>query len=110
MKKWIAAAALVAPVLGVSAKDLAIHAGTLIDGVSAQPVHKVTILVHDDQITAIQLGFTAPVGAEVIDLSNATLMPGFIDCHVHVSAQLPSKTNATEYWVTHNAIDLAFDA
>jgi len=94
----------------VDAKDLAIHAGTLIDGVSAQPIHKVTILVHDDQITAIQPGFTAPAGAEVIDLSNATLLPGFIDCHVHVSAQLPSKTNATEYWVTHNAIDLAFDA
>jgi imidazolonepropionase-like amidohydrolase len=93
-----------------NAKDLAIHAGTLIDGVSAQPVHQVTILVHDDQITAIQPGFTNPAGAEVIDLSAATLMPGFIDCHVHVSAQLPSKTNATEYWVTHNAIDLAFDA
>lgn len=109
MRKWIAAALLAAPVAGVSAKDLAIHAGTLIDGVSVQPVHKVTILVHDDQIAGIQPGFTAPAGAEVIDLSSATLMPGFIDCHVHVSAQLPSRTNATEYWLTHSDIDRAFD-
>ena len=100
---------LVAPVLGVSAKDLAIQAGTLIDGNGGQPAHKVTILVHDDRITGIQPGFVSPAGAEVIDLSSATLMPGFIDCHIHVTAQLPSKTNATEYWVTHNKIDFAFD-
>ena len=91
------------------AKDLAIQAGTLIDGNGGQPAHKVTILVHDDQITGIQPGFVSPAGVEVIDLSSATLMPGFIDCHIHVTAQLPSKTNATEYWVTHNKIDFAFD-
>lgn len=109
MRKWIAAAALAAPVLGASAKDVAIQAGTLIDGNGGQPAHKVTILVKDDRIASIQPGFVAPAGTEVIDLSSATLMPGFIDCHIHVTAQLPSKTNATEYWVTHNRIDFAFD-
>jgi imidazolonepropionase-like amidohydrolase len=91
------------------AGDLAIHAGTLIDGVSATPRHNVTILVHDDRITGVEPGFTAPAGAEVIDLSAKTVLPGFIDCHVHIAAKLPSRTNATEDWVTHSAIDSAFD-
>jgi hypothetical protein len=31
-----------------SARDIVVHAGTLIDGVSAQPRHQVSILIHDD--------------------------------------------------------------
>ena len=91
------------------AGDMVIHAGTLIDGLSAQPRAKVSILVHDDRIAAIKDGFVTPAGAEVIDLSRATVMPGFIDVHIHVGAKLPSRTNATEDWVTHSAIDRAFD-
>ncbi|MDR3507469.1 MAG: amidohydrolase family protein [Caulobacteraceae bacterium] len=94
---------------GAWAKDLVIHAGTLIDGVSAQPRHQVSILVHDDRIAAVEPGFVTPAGAEVVDLSGATVLPGFIDCHVHIAANLPSKTNATEYALTHTAIDRAFD-
>jgi imidazolonepropionase-like amidohydrolase len=61
------------------AKDFAIHAGRLIDGVSAQPRNQVSILVHDDRITAVQPGFVAPAGAEVIDLAHSTVLPGLID-------------------------------
>jgi imidazolonepropionase-like amidohydrolase len=90
--------------------DTVIHAGTLIDGVSGTPRQNVSITIHDDKIMAVENGFTTPPGAQVIDLSTATVLPGFIDCHVHVAAMLPSHTNATEYWVTHNDIDRAFDA
>ena len=89
--------------------DTVIHAGTLIDGVSAAPRHNVSITIRDDKIVAVENGFTTPSGAHVIDLSGSTVLPGFIDCHVHVAAMLPSHTNATEYWVTHNDIDRAFD-
>jgi len=92
------------------ARDVVIHAGTLFDGVTDSPRTQVSILVRDDKIVSIDSGFAAPAGAEIIDLSNATVMPGFIDCHVHISSLLPSRTNATEYWLTHSDIDRALDA
>jgi imidazolonepropionase-like amidohydrolase len=92
------------------AKDLVIHAGTLLDGVADAPRHQVSILIRDDKILSVESGFISPAGAQIIDLSNATVMPGFIDCHVHISAMLPSRTNATEYWLTHSDTDRALDA
>lgn len=92
------------------AKDLVIHAGTLIDGVADAPRRQVSIQVRDDKILSVESGFVSPAGAEIIDLSNFTVMPGFIDCHVHISAMLPNRTNATEYWLTHSDIDRALDA
>jgi imidazolonepropionase-like amidohydrolase len=90
--------------------DVVIHAGTLIDAVSPTARQKVSITIHDDKIVSVEDGFKSPAGAQVIDLSNATVLPGFIDCHVHVSSMLPSRTNNTEYWMTHSDIDRAFDA
>ncbi|MBS0284553.1 MAG: amidohydrolase family protein [Proteobacteria bacterium] len=84
-----AAAALVAGVLGggsASAKDVVIHAGKLIDGVSATPRTQVSTLIRDDRITGVQNGFVTPAGAEVIDLSSKTVLPGFIECHDHISS------------------------
>lgn len=92
------------------AKDLVIHAGTLIDGVGDIPRQQVSILVHDDKILSVETGFVSPAGAEIIDLSSATVMPGFIDCHVHISVMLPSRANETEYRLTHSDIDRALDA
>jgi imidazolonepropionase-like amidohydrolase len=92
------------------AGDLVIHAGVLLDGIAAKPQERMSIFVHDDKIVAVQAGFAAPAGAEVIDLADATVMPGFIDCHVHISAELPGRTNATERRLTHTDLDRAFDA
>jgi imidazolonepropionase-like amidohydrolase len=94
---------------GAAARDWVIHAGTLYDGSAVAPRHEASIVGHDDRIVAVEAGYLRPAGAEVIDLEGATVMPGFIDCHVHIAALLPSVANATEYWLTHNDIDRAFD-
>ncbi|MGI8956800.1 MAG: hypothetical protein ACR2II_07790 [Chthoniobacterales bacterium] len=91
------------------AGDAVIHAGVLLDGVNEAPRDKVSILIHDDRISAIESGFITPAGAEVIDLSSETVMPGFIDCHVHIASKLPSQVNTTEDWLTHTDLDRAFD-
>ena len=96
-------------VVSAPAKDVVIHAGTLIDGVAAAPRHNISILIHDDRITAVEAGFKTPTGAEIIDLSTQTVLPGFIDCHVHIAGKLPSRVNATEDWLTHSDLDRAFD-
>lgn len=86
-----AAAAALAIAVGLSAgaaqaKDVVIHAGHLIDGVSAKPLDKMSILIRDDRITGVQKGFVTPAGAEVIDLSDATVLPGLIESHDHISS------------------------
>jgi imidazolonepropionase-like amidohydrolase len=93
-----------------AANDVAVHAGTLIDGTGAAPRREVTILIHDDRITGVESGYVKPAGAHIVDLSGRTVLPGYIDCHVHVGAKLPTRTNATEDWLTHTDIDRAFDA
>ncbi|MEO8439325.1 MAG: amidohydrolase family protein [Spartobacteria bacterium] len=110
MKKLFCGAAMFALMANAAlARDLVVHAGTLLDGVNDAPRSKVSILIHDDRISAIEPGFVTPAGAEVLDLSSATVMPGFIDCHVHIAAKLPSQVNATQDWLTHSALDRAFD-
>ena len=62
----------------------AIRAGTLIDGTGAAPMKNVVVLVQGDRITAVGANVQVPAGATGIDLSGATLLPGFIDAHVHL--------------------------
>jgi imidazolonepropionase-like amidohydrolase len=65
---------------------LVIQAGQLIDGTGAQPRHNVLLYVEHGKIVDILEAQAAaiPDGAERIDASGDTVMPGMIDAHVHV--------------------------
>ncbi len=67
----------------------AIHAGSLIDGKSEKPRHDQVVIVHGNRIESVSDAATAkiPAGARVIDLSNATVLPGLIDSHTHIFLQ-----------------------
>jgi imidazolonepropionase-like amidohydrolase len=66
-----------------SPKTIAIRAGRLIDGRRDQPISNVLIVVENGKILSVRPGGTPPAGAQMIDLSNRTVLPGFIDAHTH---------------------------
>jgi imidazolonepropionase-like amidohydrolase len=45
------------------------------------------ILVVNDTIQAVGPNLTIPEGAKILDFSNATVLPGLIDCHTHITMQ-----------------------
>ena len=57
----------------------------IVDGTAAEPAAPVNVLVEGKHIREVGPG-VASAGADSIDLAGRTLMPGLIDCHVHVIA------------------------
>jgi len=65
---------------------VALRAARVIDGTGAAPIVNGVVVVTDDKIVAVgkQGSVTIPAGARIVDLGNATLLPGFIDAHTHI--------------------------
>ncbi|HEY2027358.1 MAG TPA: amidohydrolase family protein, partial [Gemmatimonadaceae bacterium] len=63
-----------------------LRAARLIDGTGADVIQNGVVVVTDDKIVAVGRDGAVPVpaGARVIDLGDATLLPGFIDAHTHI--------------------------
>lgn len=89
-QRSVAACAAAAVMLWCGAADAAtlIHAGRLIDGLSGQAAGPSTIVVEGERIVAVEAGHRAPGPQDrVIDLSQATVLPGLMDMHTHVSSE-----------------------
>lgn len=95
--------------LPVFAQKTYIQCGKLIDGTSNQTQSQMTIVIEGNMITAIEKGYTSGGASDkVIDLKNKTVLPGLIDCHVHLEEQ-HSKTSMLDQFTKTDA-DIAYDA
>jgi len=65
----------------------AVSCGMLIDGRGGKPVKDAVVLIHGNRITRVgeQGKLKPPQGAEVIDCSRYTVMPGMMDLHIHTA-------------------------
>ena len=97
MKRWIllllacfcAATSCVAQERGAAATTVAIKAGKVLDVKTGKYLEKQIIWIEGDRIKQIgsesDLVGQLPANAKVIDLSHSTVLPGLIDCHVHLT-------------------------
>jgi imidazolonepropionase-like amidohydrolase len=71
------------------AQVTAIRAGVLIDGKSSQPRRDQVIIIQGNRVESVSDAVSAkiPAGATLIDLSQATVLPGLIDSHTHILLQ-----------------------
>ena len=65
-------------------QKIAIRAGRLIDAKGEAPIANALILIEGDHIVSITAAGSAPAGVQLIDLSQATVLPGFVDTHTHL--------------------------
>ena len=86
-----------------------LQCGNIIDTKTGKVLSKKTIVISGNTIQEIRDGFVAGTGDDkTIDLQNKTVMPGFIDMHVHIE----SETNPNQYLeeFTLNEADVAYKA
>jgi imidazolonepropionase-like amidohydrolase len=86
---------------------VAIRAGRLFDSRAGKMLTNQVVLVRGDRITYVGPDLPLPSGARVIDLSNATVMPGMIDAHVHINTGGDDEAQRTLIALANAQIDLA---
>ena len=92
------------------AQKTLLHCGHLLDVRAGRLLNQQTIVVEGGRIVAVQGGYTAASGPQdqVINLENQTVLPGLIDCHVHLEST-PSRNSFREQF-TLNPADVAYRA
>jgi imidazolonepropionase-like amidohydrolase len=86
---------------------VAIRAGKFFDARSGNLLANQVIVVRGDRIADVGASVEIPAGATVIDLANATVLPGMIDAHVHVNTGGVNLSQRTLRALANAQIDLA---
>ena len=76
----------VAPAFAQETRTTVLTGGSLISGLSVPPLHNATVVIRGDRVVAVGPAseIAIPAGANVIDTSGQTMMPGLIDAHAHL--------------------------
>ena len=93
----------------LQAQQTHIHCGTLIDVTNKKALTEQTIIVEGNKIIEVKSGYsTVPTGAKGIDLKDMTVMPGFMDMHVHMEHESNPKRYENRF--RENKADMALKA
>jgi imidazolonepropionase-like amidohydrolase len=88
---------------------IALKAARLFDGKAKALVTNGVVIVQGDKITDAGSNFPIPEGAQVIDLGDATLSPGFMDAHTHLTFDFTGNFNERRLkMLDTNVSELAF--
>ena len=80
-------------IANLAAQTKYLHCGQLIDGISDEVRKEMTIVVEGNKITKVEKGYLqAKTGVKIIDLKNKTVLPGLMDCHVHIEFEFNKAT------------------
>ncbi|WBA42094.1 amidohydrolase family protein [Hymenobacter canadensis] len=102
------AATLLLPATALAQRTY-LHCGRLLDMRSnGRAQTEMTLVVEKGLVLAVERGYTTPPSAtdKVIDLKNRTVLPGLIDCHVHLESETSKDQYLKEF--TQNPADVAF--
>ena len=96
--------------ISLQAQDTYIQCGKLIDTKNGKVLNNKTIIVSAKTIKSVEDGFINPTNSsdKVIDLKTKTVMPGWIDMHVHVEEQTNPNAYLEEF--TLNDAEIAYNA
>ncbi|HSL19993.1 MAG TPA: amidohydrolase family protein [Vicinamibacterales bacterium] len=83
------------------AKITAVRAGRLIDPETGTAAANQVILIVGDRIKEIGANIAIPPGAEVIDLSRLTVLPGLVDAHAHLAITYKEFPENNIYYLTY---------
>ena len=109
MKLFNAALFIIFSLYHVQAQVKYLHCGHLIDGQSKSVQSSKTIIVKANKIIDIRDGYaTVPDTAELVDLTDQYVMPGFIDMHVHIEGQSSPQRYSESF--SMNKADVALRA
>ena len=123
MKRFLVLAALVFLVpVGLEAqlerlapKTVVLKAARMFDGKSDAIVKPGLVVITEGKIAGVGANAAIPPGAEVIDLGDATLLPGFIDAHTHITGSYSedytrSRLESLQKTIAEKALDASANA